>query len=85
MESISQGSARTKMNPSAFHNFQKHLTVALKHAIVLPNEEKMNYDYLKAATKLWKVFSSSKVCTKKVLHFLLGDKNEHKTTTEDIR
>ena len=45
----------------------------------------MNNDYLKAATKLWKVFSSSKVCTKKVLHFLLGDKNEHKTTTEDIR
>lgn len=85
MESVSQVSARTKMNPSAFHNFQKHLTVALKHAIVLPNEDKLHRDYLKAATKLWKIFSSSKVCTKKVLHFLLGDKNEHQTTAEDLR
>lgn len=28
------------MNPSAFHNFQKHLTVALKHAVVFKDEDK---------------------------------------------
>ena len=85
MESFSHARGDTKINPSAFHNFQKHLTVALKHCVILPNEDKMNRDYLKAATKLWKVFSSSKICTKKVLHFLLGDHNEHKTTAEDLR
>lgn len=26
-----------KFNPSAFHNFQKHLTVCLKHSIEFPN------------------------------------------------
>lgn len=68
------------MNPSAFHNFQKHLTVGLKHAVVMPTEDKISKDYMRAAVKLWKTFSLSKICTKKVLHFLLGDRNEHQIT-----
>lgn len=40
---------------------------------------------MKAGAKLWKAFSLSKICTKKVLHFLLGDRNEHQITAEDLR
>jgi len=61
------------------------LTVALKHAIILPTEDKITKDYVRAAAKLWKVFAQSKICTKKVLHFLLGERNEHQITTEDLR
>jgi len=61
------------------------LTVALKHAIVLPNEAKITKNYVTAASKLWKIFAQSKICTKKVLHFLLGVRNEHQITTEDLR
>lgn len=73
-------SERVKFNPSAFHNFQKHLTVALKHAIRMPAEEKSAKESVKAAVKLWKIFAQSKICTKKVLHFLLGERNEHQIT-----
>ena len=77
---FSQSYSSMPSNPSAFHNFQKHLTVALKHAIVFREEEKCQRDYVKVAAKLWRAFSQSKVCTKKVLHFLLGDRNEHQIT-----
>ena len=67
-------------NPSAFHNFQKHLTVALKHAIIFREDDKSTKEHVKVAAKLWRAFSQSKICTKKVLHFLLGDRNEHQIT-----
>lgn len=73
------------MNPSAFHNFQKHLTVALKHAVIFKEEDKTAKDYVKVGAKLWRAFSQSKICTKKILHFLLGDRNEHQITNEDLR
>lgn len=38
-------SERGKFNPSAFHNFQKHLTVCLKHSIDIRPEDKAAKDY----------------------------------------
>ena len=61
------------------------MTVGLKHAIIFKDEYKQTREYVKVAAKLWKAFSQSKICTKKILHFLLGDKNEHKITIEDLR
>jgi len=54
--------------------------VGLKHAIIFKDEDKQSKEYVKVAAKLWKAFSQSKICTKKILHFLLGDKNEHEIT-----
>lgn len=51
----------------------------------MPSEDKITKDYVRAGAKLWKAFSLSKICTKKVLHFLLGDRNEHQITAEDLR
>lgn len=72
-------------NPSAFHNFQKHLTVCLKHALNIVQEDKTTNDYRAAAAKLWKTFKNSSVSTKKVLHFLLGEKNEHPITDAALK
>jgi len=34
---------------------------------------------------MWKVFRSSTVCTKKILHYLLGDENEHKVNDQGLK
>jgi hypothetical protein len=34
---------------------------------------------------MWKIFKNSSISTKKILHFLLGEKNEHRITEEGIR
>ena len=80
-----QISETVHFNPSAFHNFQKHLTVCLKHGIVIVQEDKNINDYRAAAAKLWKTFKNSSVSTKKVLHFLLGEKNEHRITEAGLK
>ena len=80
-----QVSEPMNFNPSAFHNFQKHLTVCLKHALNFVLEDKTINDYRAAAAKLWKTFKNSNVSTKKVLHFLLGEKNEHPITEASLK
>jgi hypothetical protein len=68
-----------RFNTSSFHNFQKHLTVSLRHSIDIPHNEHSK-DYEIVAFKLWKSFKSSSISTKKILHYLLGEKNEHPIT-----
>lgn len=40
---------------------------------------------MKVAAKLWKSFKQSAISTKKVLHYLLGAKNEHKITEAGLK
>lgn len=61
------------------------MTVCLKHSIDLVNEDKLSKDYQIVASKLWKTFKNSSISTKKVLHYLLGEKNEHKITEQGIK
>ncbi len=42
-------------------------------------------DFEVAGAKLWKTFKNSAVSTKKILHFLLGEKNEHPITNEALK
>jgi hypothetical protein len=78
-------SERVKFNPSAFHNFQKHLTVCLRNCIEVKSEDKMVREGHRAAARLWKVFKNSSNSTKKILHFLLGERNEHKITEAGLK
>jgi hypothetical protein len=78
-------SSKGKFNPSAFHNFQKHLTVCLKHSIEIKAEDRAAASYEKVAAKLWKAFKQSSTSTKKVLHYLLGERNEHKITEAGLK
>ena len=78
---VSDGS---KFNPSAFHNFQKHLTVCIKNAIHITADPGCP-DYVALGIRLWRTFQASSVSTKKVLHYLLGEKNEHKITEQGLK
>lgn len=80
-----QISESTHFNPSAFHNFQKHLTVCLKHAVSIAPEDPNLPNFQTAAARLWKTFKNSTVSTKKILHFLLGEKNEHPISEEGLK
>ena len=42
-------------------------------------------DYRTAGAKLWKTFKNSNVSTKKILHFLLNEKNEHPITEAGLK
>lgn len=37
------------------------------------------------ACRLWRTFQASSVSTKKVLHYLLGEKNEHRITEQGLK
>lgn len=58
--------------------------MSLKHAIEVP-EDRSGGDYQMAATKLWKHFKNSTVSTKKILHYLLGERNEHPITEAGLK
>ena len=34
---------------------------------------------------MWKIFKNSSVSTKKILHYLLGERNQHKITEDGIK
>lgn len=57
----------------------------MKHAIALTPEDKATKDYQIVAAKLWKIFKNSPISTKKILHFLLGEKNEHPISEEGLK
>jgi hypothetical protein len=61
------------------------LTVCLRNIINIKNENETGKDYQIAALRLWKAFQQSSYSTKKILHYLLGEKNEHKVTNEGLR
>lgn len=58
--------------------------MSLKHAIEV-TEERGGPDYRMAAFRLWKHFKNSTVSTKKILHYLLGEKNEHPITEAGLK
>lgn len=45
----------------------------------------MHKEYQLAGARLWKVFKQSNFSTKKILHFLLGEQNEHKVTEGGLK
>jgi hypothetical protein len=48
-------------------------------------EDRSGGDYQLAAAKLWKHFKNSTVSTKKILHYLLGERNEHPITEGGLK
>jgi hypothetical protein len=57
----------------------------LRNSIQIPSEFKVAHPYQEAAAKLWKAFSHSPISTKKVLHYIFGERNEHKITEEGLK
>ena len=77
--------AQEKETESFLHNFQKHLVLCLRRIVEVKFESGMIEPYHKVAFKLWKQFKKSNCCNKKILHFLLGENNEHPITTSSLK
>lgn len=66
-----------KVENSPFHNYQKHLNNALKQLVIVPKVSSEDEEYKIAARDLWKAYSEGDIKTKKILHFIFNEKNEH--------
>lgn len=66
-----------KPQNSPFHNYQKHLNNALKKLIVVPEFNSSNESYKLAATEIWKQYLTLEIKTKRILHYIFNENNEH--------
>ena len=66
-----QNSQGTGHKESAHHNFQKHTVTTIKKLLRLPVKEEAG-DVHECAGRMWSLFLSSKLKTKRVLTFLFG-------------
>jgi hypothetical protein len=72
--------------PSPYHNFQKHLSVALKH-LLSPSASNIAVSArtLDLALDLWTVFASHPSPSKKLLHFIFNDYNEYQIEAAELK
>ena len=66
-----------KVENSPFHNYQKHLNSALKKLVIVPSFEEADEAYKHAAREIWNAYVAGDVKTKKILHFVFNERNEH--------
>jgi len=66
-----------KVENSPFHNYQKHLNSALKKLVIVPLFEEADEAYKHAAREIWNAYVAGDVKTKKILHFVFNERNEH--------
>lgn len=74
-----------KVENSPFHNYQKHLNNALKKLVIVPTFEEGDEVYKHAAKDIWNAYVAGDVKTKKVLHFVFNEKNEHRIRDSELK
>ena len=73
-----------KVENSPYHNFQKHLNSAIQKLVVLPETSESDDEYKIAAHQLWRAYVECPNKTRKILHFLFNENNEHKIKEKDL-
>lgn len=74
-----------KEDLSNVHNFQKHLVMCLRRCVEPEMDASDATPHVQAAHKMWRIFKKSKCHIKKILHFMLGAKNEHQISSSALR
>jgi hypothetical protein len=75
-----------KIENSPFHNYQKHLNNALKKLIIIPSAEVGDDDIdKKVAVEIWKAYERSEIRTKRILHFVFNERNEHAVNEPELK
>lgn len=74
-----------KLPNSPFHNYQKHLNNALKKLIIVPEFETNDELYKMAALEIWAAYSRGDIKTKRILHFVFNEKNEHMINDPELK
>lgn len=73
------------MENSPFHNYQKHLNNALKKLVIVPNLGTSDEEFKLAARDIWRAYVEGEIKTKKILHFVFNEKNEHAVTEAELK
>lgn len=73
------------MENSPFHNYQKHLNNALKKLVIVPNVCTDDEEFKIAARDIWKAYVEGEIKTKKILHFVFNERNEHAINEGELR
>lgn len=74
-----------KVENSPFHNYQKHLNNALKKLVIVPNLGAEEEEFKLAARDIWRAYVGGDIKTKKILHFVFNEKNEHQVTEAELK
>jgi len=75
LNKISKRTKKIKLSP--YHNYQKHLNLAIRHIVALPALTDNSSVIEAIAHNLWDVFLVSDSPTKKILHFVFNKANEY--------
>lgn len=74
-----------KVENSPFHNYQKHLNNALKKLIIIPPVKEDDDIFKKVAVEIWKAYEKSQIRTKRILHFVFNERNEHAVNEPELK
>lgn len=83
--SLGKEKKNKKVENSPFHNYQKHLNNALKKLIIVPHVSSEDEEYKIAARDIWKAYVEGEIKTKKILHFVFNEKNEHLINENELK
>jgi hypothetical protein len=66
---------KRKIRPSPYHNYQKHLIIAIKHILSPPTLSANSSDIAQIEALLWQAFMRNQNETKKILYFVFNEQN----------
>ena len=84
-KSIGKEKKGKKVENSPFHDYQKHLNNALKKLVIVPNLTSADEEFKIAARDIWRAYVEGEIKTKKILHFVFNEKNEHSVTEAELK
>lgn len=77
--------SKRKIRPSPYHNYQKHLIIAIKHILTPPALAPDSSAIARIEVLLWQAFMRNQLETKKILYFIFNEQNEYEVNTEEVR
>lgn len=77
--------SKRKIRPSPYHNYQKHLIIAIKHILKPPVLAPDSSAVAHIEALLWEAFMRNQQETKKILYFVFNEQNEYEVSQEELR
>jgi hypothetical protein len=80
-----KGKKGKKIEYSPFHNLQKHLNIALKTLLIVPTPCSSEEPHKRAAREIWEAYVKTEIYTKRILHYVFNEQNQHSINTPELR
>jgi hypothetical protein len=75
---------KRKIRPSPYHNYQKHLIIAIKHILSPPALSTDSSAITRIEALLWQAFMRNQNETKKILYFVFNEQNEYEVNHDEL-